>query len=103
MIRDFAWDDYRAVCDLWQITARSALPEDELRATLDHGPNLLLVAEDRDAAIVGVVLGTLTVAADGSTDSPYIPTTGATASPPPSSPSSSADWCRAEPPGSTCW
>lgn len=58
MIRDFAWDDYPAVGDLWQITARSGLPEDELRATLAHGPNLLLVAEDGDAAIVGVVLGT---------------------------------------------
>ncbi|MBM7806866.1 ribosomal protein S18 acetylase RimI-like enzyme [Geodermatophilus bullaregiensis] len=58
MIREFGWDDYPAVRDLWHVTARSALPEDELRATVDHGPGLLLVAEDRNAAVIGVVLGT---------------------------------------------
>ncbi len=40
--------------DLWQATARTALPEDERRANLDHGPGLLLLAEDENA--VGVVL-----------------------------------------------
>ena len=40
MIRDFAWDDYPAVRELWQITTRSALPKEELRATLDYGANL---------------------------------------------------------------
>lgn len=57
-IRDFAWADYPAVCALWQATARDELPEDELRTTLHHGPGLMLVAEEPQQVIVGVVLGT---------------------------------------------
>ena len=34
------------------------MADDELRGTLKHGPDLLLVADDVGAGVVGVVLGT---------------------------------------------
>lgn len=58
MIRTFAWSDYPATAQLWQATGRDAMPEEELRTTLTHGPDLMLVAADADAGITGAVLGT---------------------------------------------
>lgn len=57
MIRDFDWPDYWAVAEVWQAAGREVLPEGELRATLDHGPGLMLTAHI-DTGIAGVVLGT---------------------------------------------
>lgn len=57
-VRDFDWADYPATARLWQATGRDALAEVELRATLKHGPGLMLVATADDDNIVGVVLGT---------------------------------------------
>lgn len=57
-IRSFDWQDYPATARLWQATSRDVMAEDELRGTLKHGPDLLLVADDVGAGVVGVVLGT---------------------------------------------
>jgi ribosomal protein S18 acetylase RimI-like enzyme len=58
VIRDFTWPDYGVVSALWQRTSRGVLPEEELRATLRHGPGLMLLADDPHGGVVGVVLGT---------------------------------------------
>lgn len=58
MIRDFDWPDYPDVRALWQATARDALAEAELRATLAHGPGLMLVSQDSRGWVIGVVVGT---------------------------------------------
>ena len=58
MIRDFVWDDYPAVVDLWREVGSGVIPDDELRGALQHGPDLFLVADAVHAGIVGVVLGT---------------------------------------------
>jgi len=66
-VRTFTWADHTAVVELWRATGVEVLPEGELRATLDHGPGLLLVATDTSdtsdttdttGAVVGTVLGT---------------------------------------------
>lgn len=57
MIHDFDWADYPAVAEVWRAAGRDVLPEKELRATLAHGPGLLLTARV-DLGIAGVVLGT---------------------------------------------
>lgn len=58
IVRGFEWADYPAAARLWQATGRDSVPEVELRATLKHGPGLMLVAAADDDDIVGVVLGT---------------------------------------------
>lgn len=58
MIRAFAWDDYPDVVRLWKEVDSGVVPEEEIRGSLQHGPDLFLVADDADAGIVGVVLGT---------------------------------------------
>lgn len=57
-IRSFGWQDYPATARLWQATGLDVMAEDELRGALEHGPDLLLVADDGAADVVGVVLGT---------------------------------------------
>ena len=57
VIRDFDWPDLPRVAAVWRAAGRDGLPEEELRATLAHGPGLMLVAEV-DGGIVGVDLGT---------------------------------------------
>ena len=57
VIRDFDWPDLPGVAAVWRAAGRDGLPEEELRATLAHGPGLMLVAEV-DGGVVGVVLGT---------------------------------------------
>lgn len=58
MIRDFDWDDYPAVVRLWRDVGTGVVPEEEIRGALQHAPDLFLIAEAADAAVVGVVLGT---------------------------------------------
>lgn len=56
VIRDFDWPDYPAVVAVWRAAGRDVMAEDEVRTTLVHGPDLMLVAQlDTE---VGVVLGT---------------------------------------------
>ncbi|TFV52690.1 GNAT family N-acetyltransferase [Blastococcus sp. TF02A_35] len=57
MIRAFDWPDLPAVATLWETTGQGVLREAELRATLAHGPDLMVVAEE-STGVVGVVLGT---------------------------------------------
>jgi len=57
-VRSFDWADYPATAQLWQVTGRDAVSEQELRTTLEHGPDLMLVAGVPGAGIVGAVLGT---------------------------------------------
>ncbi|MGI4895465.1 MAG: GNAT family N-acetyltransferase [Janthinobacterium lividum] len=57
-VRTFVWGDYPATARLWLSTGRDVMPEDELRATLEHGPDLMLVAAHPRDGIVGAVLGT---------------------------------------------
>ena len=58
MIRDFDWPDQPALRALRGLTGQSVPTEDELRATLAHGPGLVVVAAHPGAGVVGVVLGT---------------------------------------------
>lgn len=50
--------DVPAVQALWRTAGLEPLDEDELAATLEHGPGLLVLAEAPGAGVVGVVLGT---------------------------------------------
>ena len=56
-VRTFDWDDLPAVSALWRTAGLELLAEEELRATLEHGADLL-VTEARATGVVGVVLGT---------------------------------------------
>lgn len=58
VVRTFGWADLPAVLEVWRATGASGLPEDELRATLEHRPDLMVVADPPGAGVVGVVLGT---------------------------------------------
>lgn len=57
-IRTSTRDDVTAVQALWRAAGLDALGADELAATLQHEPGLLLVADAPGAGVVGVVLGT---------------------------------------------
>ena len=59
-IREFAWDDYPAVVELWTAVFGGIKPEytrPRLAGTLARNPGLFLVAEEA-GAVVGTVLGT---------------------------------------------
>jgi ribosomal protein S18 acetylase RimI-like enzyme len=58
VIRTSTPADLPGVAQVWAACGRDALPGAELAAVLAHAPELLLVAEDPDTGIVGVVLGT---------------------------------------------
>ncbi|NAZ82745.1 GNAT family N-acetyltransferase [Kineococcus sp. R8] len=58
VVRTFRWSDHPATVGLWERTGRDAVPERELRAALEHGPELMVVADRADTGLVGAVLGT---------------------------------------------
>jgi ribosomal protein S18 acetylase RimI-like enzyme len=57
-VRPSGWADLPAVTEVWTAAGSQVVPEAEVRAALEHGPGLLLVAEAPGALVVGVVLGT---------------------------------------------
>ena len=58
MIRTFAPGDLPEVLDVWRAGGRDPLPAAELDAVAAHAPELLLVADEPGAGVVGVVVGT---------------------------------------------
>jgi ribosomal protein S18 acetylase RimI-like enzyme len=64
-IREFGWDDYDAVVEVWATTGREVVPRAELEAKLTRDPELFLVAEEvaeesgeSSRGVVAVVMGT---------------------------------------------
>lgn len=58
VIRAVAEADLPAVREVWRVCGRDALPDVELDAVRANAPELLLVADDPGAGVVGVVVGT---------------------------------------------
>ena len=56
-VRTYEEGDHPAVVALWEAAGRDVVPRPELRATLRHTPDLMLV-EEQDGALRGAVLGT---------------------------------------------
>ena len=56
-IREFDWADFSAVTDVRRAAGRDVLAAEELHATLEHEPGLMLVARV-SGKVAGVVLGT---------------------------------------------
>ncbi|MFC4068518.1 GNAT family acetyltransferase [Actinoplanes subglobosus] len=56
-IRQFRWDDYDLVTDVWRQAGAEVITRAELEAKLERDPELFLVADAEDA-IAGVVMGT---------------------------------------------
>lgn len=56
-IRQFRWDDYDLVTDVWRRAGAEVVARAELEAKLERDPELFLVADAEDA-IAGAVMGT---------------------------------------------
>lgn len=53
-VRSSGWADLPAVTGVWTAAGSQVVPESEVRAALEHGPGLLLVAEAPGIDLLGL-------------------------------------------------